>query len=72
MGEDGTVGGVTLGDGPGESPNIGSANFSTSMSASFSSRSEGPGLSMLTILWCFLEAIERIYFYMEFMLKCEF
>ena len=56
------MGGVTLGDGPGESPNIGSANFSTSMSASFSSRSEGPGLSMLTILWCFLEAIGRKHF----------
>ena len=55
LGEEGLVGGVTLGDGPGESPNIGSENFSTSMSASWSSRSDWPGVSIVTIFEGFLD-----------------
>ena len=40
LGEEGLVGGVTLGEGPGESPKVGSEKFSTSISASRSSRSD--------------------------------
>ena len=36
LGDEGLVGGVTLGEGPGESPKVGREKFSTSISASWS------------------------------------